>query len=470
MATGKRKAEQDLGVAAGAAGSARIYADNVVFHARHGHGFAAEKANHLADRLGMNDAQLVGGDNAKNGADRVVAGVQIQTKYCATGRACVSQCFDDAGQFRYVNLDGSPMQIEVPSDKYAEAVDAMADKIRAGKVRGVNDPLRASDIIRQGSYTYEQARRIALPGTIEGLRFDAANGIELAGTAAGISAVMTFALAVWNGASVDKAVDEACYTGLKVGGVAWVTSLVTAQVGRTGVEQGLRSGTDWMVQQLGGKTAGWVATALRSGNSLSGAAAQNHLSKLLRGNMVAAAVATLVLSTADVFRMFEGQVSGAQVFKNVASTAAGVAGGMGGMEAGGALGFALGGPVGSVVGTVLGGIFGGAAASEASKMVLDGFIEDDAVQMAAILEKVFAEEVQAHLINARGVNAIIAGLKAFNLPQRLREMYAASDREQYARKILRPLFDVVLGWRKPVAPPTDAALLAGVARLVEQAS
>ena len=34
-------------------------------------------------------------DSVKNGADRIVNGVNIQTKYCRSGSACVAECFED---------------------------------------------------------------------------------------------------------------------------------------------------------------------------------------------------------------------------------------------------------------------------------------------------------------------------------------------------------------------------------------
>lgn len=75
------------------------------FHSRQGHGFAAERANHLYDKLTGHNAKIVGDDNAKNGADRIVDGVYIQSKYCATGSRCVNECFenDGKGAFRYMN-------------------------------------------------------------------------------------------------------------------------------------------------------------------------------------------------------------------------------------------------------------------------------------------------------------------------------------------------------------------------------
>ena len=67
-----------------------------------GPGFTAEDANHMHDWLRGRDARLVGHDNAKNGADRMVDGQLIQTKYYPTGSRCVEQCFDGRGTFRYL--------------------------------------------------------------------------------------------------------------------------------------------------------------------------------------------------------------------------------------------------------------------------------------------------------------------------------------------------------------------------------
>ena len=274
------KKRETLGFASGLIGSAKNYADNVIFRASRGHGFAAEKANHLNDVLKSKDAKIIGGDNAKNGADRLVDGVNIQTKYCNTGSKCISECFDN-GKFRYLCGDGSPMQIEVPSDKYDSAVQAMENRIKKGQVSGVSDPKDAKTIVRKGAFSYAQVKNIAKFGTLESLTYDTVNGIRLAGTAMGISATVSFAVSVWRGDAWETALESACYTGLKVGGVAWVSSVITAQLGRTGIEQGLRGSTDWIVKKIGARGASLLANGVRSGNSIYGAAAMNHVSKLL---------------------------------------------------------------------------------------------------------------------------------------------------------------------------------------------
>ena len=135
------------------------------FNTPRGHGFAAEYANHLYDKINKVDlhgnVKLVGdeidqntGRIIKNGADRIVDGIKIQTKYCSSGSKCISECFDN-GKLRYLNPDGTPMQIEVPSDKYDAAVKAMENRIKNGEVPGVSNPSKAKDIVRKGHFTYE---------------------------------------------------------------------------------------------------------------------------------------------------------------------------------------------------------------------------------------------------------------------------------------------------------------------------
>lgn len=55
------KKEEIHGISAGVVGSAENYADNVVFHAERGHGFAGEKANH--------DQTLMTSNSHKGGKD-----------------------------------------------------------------------------------------------------------------------------------------------------------------------------------------------------------------------------------------------------------------------------------------------------------------------------------------------------------------------------------------------------------------
>ena len=469
----KNKYTENAGLGAGINSAAQNYADNVIFTAERGHGIAAEKANHMYDKFMGKDAKLVGGDNALNGADRLVDGIEIQSKYCRTGSKCIEECFDSAGKFRYMAKNGSPMQIEVPSDKYQDAVQAMENRIRRGQIPGVSDPNEARNIVKKGAFTYEQVKNIAKFGTVESLTYDAVNGISVAFTSLGVSSVLTFATSIWNGSSVDDAAEEACLVGLKVGGVTWISSVLSAQLGRTGLEQGLRGATDAAVKFMGPKAASYLAAG--SGKALYGAAAANHVSKLLRGNFVTAIAVTAVLSSVDLVRLFNGKISGAQLFKNVAKTASGVAGGTGGWFGGAAAGATLGSiipgvgnVVGGIVGGVVGAITGGAVASEASGAILDGFIKDDAEEMLEIVQNQFVDMCTDYLLGEEDAKKVMDRFKDRDIPDFLRDMYASSNREQFAKNALLPIVEDVARHRKPIKLPSDEKILESFGRLANK--
>jgi hypothetical protein len=456
------------GINAATVGNAKIYADNVILHAERGHGFAAEKANHLKDVLTGKEAYQVGGNNLKNGADRLVDGIQIQTKYCNSGSKSIGECFED-GKFRYWNHDGSPMQIEVPSDQYNAAVQSMESRIKKGQVAGVTDPAQAKDIIRKGAFTYQQARNIAKFGTIESITYDAVNGVRVAGTAMGISAAITFAYAKWNGQNSEEALKQACYSGLKIGGITWISSILVSQIGRTGIEQTLRGTTDFLVKSMGPKAAAWVANGLRAGSrQIYGAAAMNNVSKLLRGNIVTGTITTLVLSSFDISNLVNGRISGTQLFKNVTTTASGVAGGALGYTIGAGIGTVCLPGFGTVVGGLIGGFLAGSGASSASKFALDQFFEDDAKVMLRILNKELSSLAFDYLLSEKEIKSVCDNLQSNNFCEKLKDMFAAGEREEFAKNWVDPLIKAEVKKREKILLPPDSKILECCGKMIEE--
>lgn len=480
------------GVVAGNIQSSEIYAENVKMsnNERGGHGFAGEKANHLYDKLTGKKAKIVGDDNSKNGADRLVNGTQIQTKFCHGGGKCISECFEN-GKFRYWNNDGSPMKIEVPKDFYADAKQSFAQRVEKDPkqfgLSGTEDEIKkaakqlADETIKESPFTYAQAKNIAKFGTIESLTFDAVNGIQVAGTAMGLSAVISFATAIWSGEDFDVALKSACYSGLKVGGTAWITNIASSQIGRTGLTQSLRPATDWVVKNvLGNEATTFLANTLRAsaGKSvLNGAAAANHLSKFLRGNVVTGVITVGVLSSADLFRLFQGRMSGAQVFKNVTNTAAGVAGGTGGWFGGASAGAVVGSAIpiigtaaGAIVGGILGSVTGGIVANKASSTIMDSLIVDDSKEMQDILGKVFTQLAQDYLLNKTEADNILAKLQDKLSIDILRDMYGASSRSSFAENMIEPLIIEEVKKRRVIRIadlPTSENLANGIKNILD---
>lgn len=463
-----------------------IYASDK-FATPRGHGFAAEQANHLYDKItnadffGQGKVQIVGeeidpstGRIIKDGADRVVNGTNIQTKYCKTGGKCISECFEN-GKFRYLNSDGSPMQVEVPSDKYDAAIQAMENRIKNGEVPGVTDPEDAKKIVRKGHFTYEQTKNIAKAGTVESITFDAVNGAIIATSAFGISTVLSFATSVWNGDSFDVAIKNATYTGLKVGGTTFVTAVLASQLSKAGLNSALVSSSEAIVSIMGPKASALLVNAFRSGSNIYGAAAMKSAAKLLRGNAITGAVSVVVLSSVDVVNIFRGRISGKQLFKNVANTAATVAGGtagwVGGATAGAAIGSVIpivGTAVGGFIGGVLGSFAAGAASNKVSNTVLGAFIEDDAEEMVRIIEKVFQELATDYLLNQKEAESIVDALKNELTGRTLKDMFASSNRKAFAKKLLVKHIENEVKNRKKIVIPSDEAMKNSLRNVLEE--
>ncbi|BES66521.1 hypothetical protein SANA_29600 [Gottschalkiaceae bacterium SANA] len=430
-----KKLAKDAGVHLGVKNTSNTVADQVVFNARQGHGYAGEHANHLADKMMGKKAKLVGQGNELDGADRLVNGELIQTKYCRSGSDCIRECFD-GDRFRYVNRDGSPMKIEVPSDKYDAALDAMRDRINKGEIPGVTDPKDAEKIVKKGLFTYEQAKNIAKAGTVESLTYDSVKGIQLGIQAFGLSAVLTFAACVWSGDDVETAFRTSLEAGIKVFGVAWGSTVISSQLARTGLEKAMRPMTDRIVNQLGSKAAAKIAAAV-SGKKIFGAAAKKHVSKLMRGNMITTIATTAVLSSKDMIHATEGKISGGQLTKNLVTTGANVGVGTIGMTAGAAQGAAWGTAilpgVGTAVGGFLGGLFGavaaGSAAGGATKFVMDQFIEDDRNIIIPIVEEQFGIVAENYLFGQAEADQLIGMLQEDGFENKLKDIFAADYRQ-----------------------------------------
>ena len=440
--------------------------------AAQGHGYAAEQANNLYDILTGKDAKIVGGDNAKDGPDRMVNGVNIQTKYCHDAASSVQAAFEN-GQYRYVNADGSPMQLEVPADQYEKAVELMAKRIERGEVPGVTDPEQAKEIVRKGKFTYQQAVNITKFGTIESIAFDAVNGAIICTSAFGITAALTFAQHCWQGDPMDVEVEEAAYSGLQVGGAAFANSVITAQLMRTDLPKLLQGPTDVIVDLLGPKVSAILANALRDGANIYGAAAMKSLSKLLRCNFVTSTVMTFVLSASDIRNAFRGRISVKQLIKNIITVGGGIAGGIVGAAAAGQaiLGLATGGASTLVSGAVaaVGGMAGGMAGSSGAHALVGQFVEDDAVEMTRLIEDAFCQQAQDYLLNQDELEIALDELNLKLTGEKLLDMYASPDHEAYAEQFVKEIVERTVQGRCRIYMPTEAQMIQGIGRVVKDA-
>lgn len=326
-------------------------------NSRGGHGYAAEDVNILVDLLLGRKVDVTGPSNQKNGPDRIVNGVSIQTKYHQSAETTMKSAFDQGGRFRYTG-----QQLEVPRDQYEECVRQMRDKISQGQVPGVTDPGMAEKIVKKGALTLNQAKQCAKPGNAYSLTLDVVNQLEFSSLGGIISAWATYRHQIREDVPKRAAINQAAISGAKSSGQQLASGVIFSQIMRTkGAAAGVQ-GTMKLVKKtaatgLGRKIVDLVATGSK-GKALFGEAATRHVAKLARSNVISAGVSTVVSSVPDAYHAYKGDISWKQCGKNVATNAGGAVGGMGGWMTGAAAGAALGSAV-PIIGTAVGGVVGG---------------------------------------------------------------------------------------------------------------
>jgi hypothetical protein len=344
------------------------------YHSKQGHGFAAEDANALWDKMHGKTVDKVGLDNSLNGPDRISNGVMIQTKYHADASKSVASAFEN-GKYRY----GS-MKLEVPRDQYDDAIRLMRNRIANGEVSGVTDPKMAEQIVIKGHYTYDEAVRIAKAGNLDSIKFDIQTQAVACAFACGLSFSVTYCTAKAKGMSHTEALKVASIQAAKSGGATMISGVAAQQLLRTQVGRNFAAATKAVRpvvcaamntevgKQMVTKTASVIA-----GKQVAGAAAANVVTKALRTNAVVSSVVFVGTTIPDAVKLCRGKISGQEFAENTTSNAAGVGGGWAGASAGAALGSVICPGIGTAIGGIIGGIGGGIGASLGVRKVFSWF-------------------------------------------------------------------------------------------------
>lgn len=426
-----------------------------------GWGFAAERGNNLIDRFKGLDASVVGDDNAANGPDRKIINrdgsiTWIQDKYYSSASASVNAAFDESGQYRYFDGNGKPMQLEVPSDQYDDAVKAMRSKIQNGQVPGISDPDEASNLVRKGNLSYKQAKNLAKAGTVDSLKYDAANGVITASCAAGIGFVIDFTCCMLNGADVDDALKNAGLNGLKTGGVVFATYVISSQLAKTGLTNALIPTADAIAKALGEDVC--QAIVLKTGAQTAGMSATKAAAQIISKELVADGVLLVVLTGVDVAELFRGRISTEELLKNLTVTIVSIAVGTAGGYGGAALGTLIAPGVGTTVGAILGSVASGGLGTWAAEALIAPYYESDAEEMFAIISTEFTELCGEYLINEEEGTLLVDSLDSVLIGDVLKDMYASEDRNVFARNLIEPLFIETVKARPKIVTPTEEEL------------
>lgn len=446
-----------------------------VFHSTGGTGFAAEAANIQAAVESGQNATHVGGNNVLNGADYIITNpdgsiIQIQCKYYSKASETIRAAFDtETGFYRYYADIDVPMQLEVPADQYDDAILLMRTKISNGLVPGVTDPEEATNIVRKGKVTYQQAVNIAKAGTVESLVYDAKNSCVASLTSLGISAAVEFAVSVWNDEDIDVALKKSLYTGLEIGGTTFITSVLAGQLSRAGLNSLLVPSSEAIIRAIGPKAAAVIVNAGRIGMTpIYGAAAMKSAAKLLRGNVIVGTISLVIFTVPDIVNIFRGRISGAQLIKNTATTVAGIGGGFAGAAGGAAIGSAIFPGVGTVIGGIVGAIGAGVGASAGADALGDIIAEDDADVMLDVITFEFQNLAEEYMINNNEAEQVSEMLSNELTAGILKDMYASKDHNAFARKLIIPFIEDVISEREKIVIPDEEKIAEEMVNVLEE--
>lgn len=438
---GDHVAVEDAGVVAGFPKIRAFFGEiKNYMNGSRGHGYAAEYANNTVDRaLGRdveNAAQILDehGRQVKHGADRIVNGKEIQTKYYKTASETIGAVFEHKEAI-YIRSDGSEkmMQIEVPRDQYQDALKAMQKRIDSGQVPNVEPGETAKDYVRKGFFTYEQSFNVARAGTIESLSVDITSGAVCCAQAAGISALIIFAQGIWRGETPADAAKKSLESGLAVMGKGTLIYALTLQLSRKEVANVLAG----KVFTADGISQGYMAInnpvynlAENMADSLGKSAFANSgvgqklgLNNVTGRQLIGNTVTVVVVFGPDVVRTLQGKISTKQLFKNSVIGAIGMAGA--------AIGQTI------IPIPIVGAMVGGAVSGFVAKKVLDNYIEDDAKEMFRVLKEEFIDQTMLANLSQEEFDEIAkltVGHK--KISKLLQNMYQSGEERRYAREAI----------------------------------
>lgn len=393
-----------------------------------GFGLFAEQANNMADIAHFKNAKVVGGNNLKNGPDRLVNNVQIQTKYYNTAKRSVGAAFNNNGdgQYRYLNDDGSPMKLEVPKGQYEKAVAEMKQKILARKVGAVTDPAEAENIVVEGHYTYEQAVRMSKAGTIDSLLFDLKKGLVSTTCVFGISFLINSYLTYRKTHDLKEAVLSGLIAGGKSGAISLATHVLVSQLSRT-------------------KLFARIMTK-----------------NVIQSNIVSSAIGFIIFSIPETYNLALRRISLAQYSTNLAVLSASIIGGTVGAAAGAAIGSAAGTAMGFGVGSaplaiaggvggIAGGMVAGSAAGVGTSKIIDIFFEGDDKRISRLFNAISVVLMNEYLLDEKEMDQFTKKMNSVSdktFKTLFKNIHSSKEQEKTIRDFLEPYFDEIVKSRE----------------------
>lgn len=383
--------------------------------------------------------------------------ISVISIYCDNSFACINECFVN-NNLKNLDKDNNPLKIEVPKDLYNDCLMMFDRKVYENNIQGIT----ARNILKQGLYTFAQAKNLAKLNKIEGLYFDSANNKVFTTTNMGISAAITYALSFWNGFDLDTCMNNALLAGLNVCGTDFIKNIFN-----TSDSLNISQDMEKIINNLDMfSKVNTTGDGLRSEINQYGATALCGFAALT-SNPITMPFSVFLLSGFDIADAFSGKISGSQLFKNMANTASAVAGAAGGFSVGATIGSII--PVfGTIVGGIAGSLIGATVSRGVSDAVLSSFIEDDAVKLTEIIQKVFVKISMDYVLGKKEVDNIIENISAKLNKDVLQQMHCSTDKVKFAAGVLLPIINEEVSKRQFIFLPNSDKIKDSLTNLLKQ--
>ena len=375
----------------------------------------------------------------------------LHNVYCPTVEQTIAICEVELKQLD----EGQINYLEVPFEQFEQ----------------ISAHFNNNDYIKQGAFTYQQVRHIAEAGNVHHLTMDTQGMIYLFEETIGMSTAISFAQSKWNGAEREVAVENAVFTGLTVVGELFAEEVIEQHIQLVNLIDHIEldAGIFGAIKKNGAKAVVKKMAGSATKKAMYSSIAAKKAITLLNANVVTGAIVTGIMSSVDIVRMIKGQMSPAQLFKNVSKTAANVVGSIAGLIIGGGIGFTI--PnvstaVISLIGGIIGLILGSVVTTKLMQKVLDFVIKDDVVKMLEIFNEELVNLAQQYLLNEDELQQVLHDFnEIYNMPQEFRKMYASDNREAFARGMIEKEMDRIVRQRMFLQVPTNQELYEMIERL-----
>lgn len=430
------------------------------FSPRIGHSFAFNLSDELTSNTKGKNIHSSNDIREKGIINRGGQTINIQKKYYPSALDGINACLDANGKYKFIDSNGAPMPIEVPSNQHYIAFKNMERFIEEGKIPGVTDKKEAVGLVKKGNLSYDQAKYIANSGLINSLTCDN-SGIISTTNPLGISTVLNYAAYSIKGHSKSDTMKAISMEGFQSGNTVFGNSFLMnlpefdealmpseESISKIFGEEVLEELTDSAIKQIGKKGAEKITkqTAKKLGSVISKSSP---------------ALTEAIFFAPDVKNLFEMRISETEFVKDLVVASASLAAGEGGGALGGFLG-SFGGPLGAGFGKIAGGVLGAGAGSFAANKLADKYTDSDIQKMYKLLKQAFMKKAEQYMITEKEEMNIVEDLKGIVTESLMRDIYQSDNGgdgiDHFLDSVLDPLFEKELRKRNTIETPTEEEL------------